>query len=51
MGASAVLSLFVAAILTGYLSGVRGAGPGLLHGLTLWALLMLLSVTVGSRRC
>lgn len=47
MGASAVLSLFVAAILTGYLSGVRGAGPGLLHGLTLWGLLMLLSVTVG----
>jgi hypothetical protein len=47
MGASAVLSLFVAAILTGYLSGVRGTGPGLLHGLTLWGLLMLLSVTVG----
>jgi hypothetical protein len=47
MGASAVVSLFVAAILTGYLSGVRGAGPGLLHGLTLWGLLMLLSVTVG----
>jgi len=47
MGASAVLTLFVAAILTGYLSGVRGAGPGLLHGLTLWGLLMLLSVTVG----
>jgi hypothetical protein len=47
VGISAIVSLFVAGILTGYLSGVRGAGPGLLHGLTLWGLLMLVSVTVG----
>jgi hypothetical protein len=47
LGISAIVSLFVAGILTGYLSGVRGTGPGLLHGLTLWGLLMLASVTVG----
>ena len=32
IGLSAVASLFVAGILTGYLSGVRGAGTGILHG-------------------
>lgn len=47
VGISAIVSLFAAGLLTGYLSGVRGAGPGLLHGLTLWGLLMLISVTVG----
>ena len=47
IGASAVLSLFVAGILTGYLSGVRGAGTGMLHGFTLWALLIVATITVG----
>jgi hypothetical protein len=47
IGLSAVGSLFVAGILTGYLSGVRGAGTGILHGFTLWGLLMLVAVTVG----
>ena len=36
IGISAVASLFVAGIITGYLSGVRGVGPGMLHGFTLW---------------
>ena len=47
IGGSAVASLFVAGILTGYLSGVRGAATGILHGFTLWGLLMLVAVTVG----
>ena len=47
IGISAVASLFVAGILTGYLSGVRGAGTGMLHGFTLWGLLMLAAITVG----
>jgi hypothetical protein len=47
IGISAVASLFVAGILTGYLSGVRGTGPGMLHGFTLWGLLMLAAITVG----
>lgn len=44
---SAVLSLFVGAILTGYLSGVRGVGTGMLHGFALWGLLMIVTITVG----
>jgi hypothetical protein len=47
IGVSAVVSLFAAGILTGYLSGVRGAVPGMLQGFTLWGLLMLLTITVG----
>ncbi len=47
IGGSAVASLFVAGILTGYLSGVKGAATGILHGFTLWGLLMLVAVTVG----
>ena len=47
VGGSAILSLFVAGILTGYLSGVRGAGTGMLHGFALWALLIVATITVG----
>jgi hypothetical protein len=47
IGGSAVASLFVAGILTGYLSGVKGAATGILHGFTLWGLLMLVAVTIG----
>lgn len=47
IGASAVLSLFVAGILTGYLSGVRGAGTGMLHGFALWGLLIVATITIG----
>ncbi len=51
IGASAVLSLFVAGILTGYLSGVRGAGTGMLHGFALWGLLIVATITIGIPRC
>ena len=47
IGISAIVSLFVAAILTGYLSGVGGAGTGMLHGFTLWGLLIVVAITVG----
>jgi hypothetical protein len=47
IGLSAVGSLFVAGILTGYLSGVRGAGTGMLHGFTLWGLLIVVTITIG----
>ena len=47
IGGSAVASLFVAGILTGYLSGVKGAATGMLHGFTWWGLLMLVAVTIG----
>ena len=47
IGGSAVVSLFVAGIATGYFSGVRGAWTGMLHGFTLWALLIVVTITVG----
>jgi hypothetical protein len=47
IGVSAVASLFIAGILTGYLSGVRGFGTGMLHGFTLWGLLLLVTLTIG----
>jgi hypothetical protein len=47
VGLSAIGSLFVAGILTGFLSGVRGAGTGMLHGFALWALLIVATITIG----
>jgi hypothetical protein len=47
IGVSAVACLFLAGLLAGYLSGVRGAGTGFLHGSTIWALLMIVSLSVG----
>jgi len=47
IGLSAIGSLFIAGILTGYLSGVRGAAPGMLHGFALWGVLILVTITVG----
>jgi hypothetical protein len=44
LGATAVAALFLAGLLSGYLSGVRGAGSGLLNGLTAWGLLFVASV-------
>jgi hypothetical protein len=44
LGGTAVAALFLAGLLAGYLSGVRGAGSGLLNGLTAWGLLFLASV-------
>lgn len=47
IGVSAIVSLFVAGILTGYLSGVHGAGTGMVHGFALWGLLIVLTITIG----
>jgi len=47
LGISAIVALFIGGILTGYLSGVRGAGTGFLHGLTLWALILIVAISVG----
>jgi hypothetical protein len=47
LGGSALGCLFVVGMLAGYLSGVRGAGPGLLHGLTVWGTLMIVTLTIG----
>lgn len=47
IGASAVGCLFLAGLLAGYLSGVRGVGTGFLHGATIWGLLLLVTLSVG----
>ncbi len=47
VGGSAIACLFVAGLLAGWLSGVRGAGSGFFNGLTIWALMVALVVTVG----
>lgn len=38
---SAIVALFVAGFLAGWLSGVRGPGTGLLHGVTVWSLILV----------
>jgi hypothetical protein len=47
LGISAIVALFIGGVLTGHLSGVRGAGTGFLHGLTLWALILIVAISVG----
>jgi hypothetical protein len=47
VGGSAILCLFIAGLLAGWLSGVHGAGSGFFNGVTIWALMLLLTVSVG----
>jgi hypothetical protein len=47
IGISAVVSLFIGALIAGYLSGVKGAGTGMMHGFTLWGLLLLVTIGIG----
>ena len=47
VGISAIVCLFIAGLLAGWLSGVRGAGSGFFNGVTIWALMLLVTVAVG----
>jgi hypothetical protein len=47
IGATAVAALFVGGMLAGWLSGVRGAGSGFFNGITMWGLILIVSVAVG----
>lgn len=47
VGISAVACLFLAGVMAGWLSGVRGAGSGFFNGVTIWALMLIVTVTVG----
>lgn len=47
VGGSAVGCLLIGGFLAGRLSGVPGAGTGLAHGLTLWALTLLVVLAIG----
>jgi len=47
IGISAIVCLFVGGILAGWLSGVNGVGSGFFNGVTIWALALVMTVTVG----
>ena len=44
---TAVVALFVGGYVAGRWSGVPGAGPGLVQGLTMWALVLIASLAIG----
>jgi hypothetical protein len=43
LGGSAVMSLFLASYLAGFMQGVRGWTPGLMAGITLWAVTLVVA--------
>lgn len=47
VGISAIVSLFVAGLLAGWLSGVHGAGSGFFNGVTIWAVMLIITLSVG----
>ena len=47
LGGSALGCLFLGGIITGYLAGIRSAGSGILHGWSLWGLLMIVTIAIG----
>ena len=47
VGISAIVCLFLAGLMAGWLSGVQGAGSGFFNGVTIWALMLVATVTVG----
>jgi len=47
VGVSAIACLFLAGLMAGWLSGVHGAGSGFFNGVTIWALMLIATVTVG----
>ena len=47
IGGTAVACLFLGALLAGWLSGVRGAGSGFVNGITMWGLILIVSLAVG----
>jgi hypothetical protein len=47
VGISAIACLFVAGLLAGWLSGVNGVGSGFFNGVTIWALMLIIVLSVG----
>jgi hypothetical protein len=47
VGISGVACLFIAGLLAGWLSGVRGVGSGFFNGVTIWALMLIITLSVG----
>jgi len=47
VGISGVVCLFLAGLFAGWLSGVHGFGSGFFNGMTIWALMLILTLSVG----
>jgi hypothetical protein len=47
VGVTAVVALFIGGLLSGWLSGVRGAGSGLFNGITMWGLILIVALAIG----
>jgi len=47
LAGSAMLALFVGGFLAGWAPGVRGWTPGLLNGMTVWGLILVVSLLIG----
>lgn len=47
LAGTVVVALFVGAFIAGWVPGIRGWGPGLIDGVTVWALLLSISLIVG----
>lgn len=47
LAGSAMLALLVGGFLAGWAPGVRGWGPGLLNGMTVWGLMLTVSLLIG----
>ncbi|HZB01787.1 MAG TPA: TIGR04086 family membrane protein [Actinomycetota bacterium] len=47
LAAAAMVGLFVGGYLAGWLPGVRGWGPGVINGMTVWGLILTVSLLIG----
>lgn len=47
IGISAIVCLFVGGLLSGWLSGVRGAVSGFFNGMTIWAMILIVTLVIG----
>ena len=47
LAASAMIGLFVGGFLAGWLPGVRGWGPGVINGMTVWGIILTISLLIG----
>lgn len=47
IGISAIVCLFVGGLLSGWLSGVRGVAAGFFNGMTIWAMILIVTLVIG----
>lgn len=47
LAGSAMIGLFVGGYLAGWLPGIRGWGPGVINGMTVWGLILTVSLLIG----